>query len=90
METAAARLGKSRRKELAYLPNLEATLDAILSETDNSGFLPSSSHIPSSFRWQDMLQATIANRELGQKHRKSGISILHRYSTGQLSFPSIC
>ncbi|KAJ7349693.1 hypothetical protein DFH08DRAFT_996975 [Mycena albidolilacea] len=62
METAVARLGKSRRKEFAYLANLEATLDAILFETDNSGVLPSSSHILSSFRWQDMLQAMMANR----------------------------
>ncbi|KAJ7793784.1 hypothetical protein B0H14DRAFT_3497717 [Mycena olivaceomarginata] len=49
--------------EFAYLANLEATLDAILFETDNSGVfkLPSSSHILSSFRWQDMLQAMMAN-----------------------------
>jgi hypothetical protein len=63
METAAARLRKTGRKELASLTNLEATLDAVLLEMDNSGVLLSSSHVPSSSCWWDMLQAMqTANR----------------------------
>jgi hypothetical protein len=71
METAAARLRKTGRKEFASLANLEAALDAILLETDNSGVLPASSHVPTSSRWQDTLQAMMPNRKPGQKHRTS-------------------
>jgi hypothetical protein len=71
LETAAARLRKTGQKELNSLTNLEATLDAILLETDNSSVLPSSSHISSSSCWRDTLQAMLPNRKPGQKHHAS-------------------
>jgi hypothetical protein len=71
MEIAAARLRKTGRKEFTSLANLEAALDAILLETDNSSILPTSSHVPSSSRWQDALQAMMPNRKPGQKHCES-------------------
>jgi hypothetical protein len=39
MELLAARLRRSGRKGTSSLPNLEAALDAMLIETDNSGVL---------------------------------------------------
>jgi hypothetical protein len=55
MELLAARLRRSGRKGTSSLPNLEAALDAMLIETDNSGVLPSSIHVAPSATsgWQE-------------------------------------
>src|SRR4051812_14059888 len=52
MDIASARLRKAGHKELTSVANLQVALEALLLETDNSGVLPSSTHIPRLSDWK--------------------------------------
>jgi hypothetical protein len=63
MFCASARLRKAGRKELTSIANLQAALQALLLETDNSGVLPASTHVPCSSDWKATQEAMMPNRK---------------------------
>ncbi|KAJ7208034.1 hypothetical protein GGX14DRAFT_634939 [Mycena pura] len=85
METAAARLRRSRRKELASVPSLVTALDALLLETDNSSVLPSSIHVPSSSGWSQTQESMMPRRKNTKKNKPSGPNMDRSYGAGASS-----
>ncbi|KAJ7331319.1 hypothetical protein DFH08DRAFT_966340 [Mycena albidolilacea] len=83
MDTASSWLRKAGRKELTSVANLQVALEALLLETDNSGVLPSSTHVPRLSDWKAMQEAMMPNRKTGSKPRKSAID--RSYGTGASS-----
>ncbi|KAJ7811566.1 hypothetical protein B0H14DRAFT_3479680 [Mycena olivaceomarginata] len=63
MDVASARLRKAGRKELTSVTNLQAALQALLLETDNSGVLPASTHVPRSSDWKADARGNDAQQE---------------------------
>lgn len=78
MELLAARLRRSRRKNLNSISELEAALDALLVETNSSDALPSSTHVPSSSRWKMTRKLIMPGVKMRRKLARSSNKAKHK------------